>query len=452
MQKKNRGINCTENRREKKGRKDDEMFEVIKRKIVNQRLEIIGEKGYLSEAGASLIDQKLKLNVVPQTNVVALAAPTFNYGRIDRAKARTKQRIRTRYPEIGKHFHRIGLPPKRSIIIQLQVGSFQLFVHGYQDASYWLRQWEVHREMSPSSTVMKRFQHLFERMVVLDYIIRNTDRGNDNWLIKYEPTTALINVPQDPTPVKDTVIFFCSNFILIDEVAANENTEGVIHSNIDDSTAAGKDVTDQLVMDMLDCDMDMGNWDQMDEPKIEVAAIDNGLAFPIKHPDEWRTYPYRWAWLPMAKNPFSEEIVDLVLPRLDDIDFMRELCNDLKKLFQKDPGFDKKMFELQLSVLRGQIFNLREALRLRKSPQQLVQMQPQLIVEVKSKKKRRLRRISHSRRSLSTTDAGEESLTDHPSSSSISLSQTQWQSVKPKTWHEAYQQKIQTRSAFFTWW
>lgn len=43
-------------------------------------------------------------------------------------------------------------------------------------------------------------------------------------------------------------------------------------------------------------------------------------------------------------------------------------------ILQKDPGFDKKMFELQLSVLRGQIFNLREALRLRKSPQQLVQV------------------------------------------------------------------------------
>ncbi|CAG9539273.1 unnamed protein product, partial [Cercopithifilaria johnstoni] len=392
--------------------------------------------GYLSEVGASLIDQKLKLNIVPQTNVVALAAPTFNYGRIDRAKAHTKRRIRTRYPEIGKRFHRIGLPPK--------IGSFQLFVHGYQDASYWLRQWEIHREISSSPCATKRFQHLFERMVVLDYIIRNTDRGNDNWLIKYEPATAVIVVPQDPTPRKDT--------ISVDETAANENAEKVVHNDIDHGIANENDVENRIVMDLLDCDADVENWDQMDEPKIEVAAIDNGLAFPIKHPDEWRTYPYRWAWLPMAKNPFSEEIVDLVLPQLDDINFMFELCNDLKKLFQKDPGFDKKMFELQLSVLRGQVFNLREALRLRKSPQQLVQMQPQLIVEVKSKRKRQLRTISHNRRSMSTTDGGDESLTDHPSSSSISLSQTQWQNVKPKTWPEAYQQKVQTRSAFFTWW
>lgn len=54
-------------------------------------------------------------------------------------------------------------------------------------------------------------------------------------------------------------------------------------------SAIGKDVTDRLVMDMLDYDVDMGSWDQTDEPKIEIAAIDNGLAFPIKHPDEWRT-------------------------------------------------------------------------------------------------------------------------------------------------------------------
>lgn len=66
----------------------------------------------MSEAGASLVDNKLKLNIVPRTGVVALAAPTFNYGHIDRAKARTKERIRTRYPDLAKRFHRIGLPLK----------------------------------------------------------------------------------------------------------------------------------------------------------------------------------------------------------------------------------------------------------------------------------------------------------------------------------------------------
>lgn len=62
--------------------------------------------------------------------MIALAAPSFNYGRIDRAKARTKQRIRTRYPELAKRFHRIGLPPKVFFFENLlKVGEILVFAN-----------------------------------------------------------------------------------------------------------------------------------------------------------------------------------------------------------------------------------------------------------------------------------------------------------------------------------
>lgn len=107
-----------------------------------------------------------------------------------------------------------------------QVGSFQLFVEGYREADHWLRRFEA--EPLPEN-IRKQLQSQFERLVVLDYVIRNTgegevgvarsassafgwlrnanfsrwieisltckvpfpplvftDRGNDNWLIKYE--------------------------------------------------------------------------------------------------------------------------------------------------------------------------------------------------------------------------------------------------------------------------
>ena len=67
---------------------------------------------------------------------------------------------------------------------------------------------------------------------------------------------------------------------------------------------------------------------------IKVAAIDNGLAFPFKHPDEWRAYPYHWAWLPQAKQPFLSEVSSLVLPKLSDMNFVQELCNELYELFR----------------------------------------------------------------------------------------------------------------------
>lgn len=76
------------------------------------------------------------------------------------------------------------------------------------------------------------------------------------------------------------------------------------------------------------------DWNLVQLPTIEIAAIDNGLAFPFKHPDSWRAYPYHWAWLPQAKVPFSDEIKEHVLPMLSDLNFVEELCNDLNELFK----------------------------------------------------------------------------------------------------------------------
>ena len=132
-----------------------------------------------------------------------MSADSFNYLAIDRVKSRTKQNLTNRFPAL--HFNRIGLPPK--------MGSFQLFVEGYKDADYWIRRFESE---PIGQEQIRELQLQFEKLVCLDYIIRNTDRGNDNWLIKYE------------------------------------------------------------------------KGDDTNRPSIKIAAIDNGLGFPFKHPDEWR--------------------------------------------------------------------------------------------------------------------------------------------------------------------
>lgn len=61
------------------------------------------------------------------------------------------------------------------------------------------------------------------------------DRGNDNWLIKY----------------------------------GNPDVEKEISSGDEE---AGDDA----------------DWSLVSKPNITLAAIDNGLAFPFKHPDQWR--------------------------------------------------------------------------------------------------------------------------------------------------------------------
>ncbi|CAH1722148.1 hypothetical protein AGLY_007588 [Aphis glycines] len=280
---------------------------------------LIPNQGYLSEAGASLVSVKLGLNIVPKTKVARLVSETFNYGRIDREKTRMKHAINDHFPKLGRRFNRLGLRPK--------IGSFQLFMEGYKDAEYWLRR----LELAPLPlNLQSRFQIQFERLVVLDYIIRNTDRGNDNWLIRYDQPSL-----------------------------SSSPNASLTNSTVSESS---------------------NEWNNVQEPDIKIAAIDNGLAFPFKHPDSWRAYPYHWAWLPQAKIPFSKETKELVLPYLSDMNFVQDLCDDLYTLFKMDKGFDRHMFEKQMSVMRGQILNLTQALKDGKSPVQLVQM-PAVIVE-----------------------------------------------------------------------
>lgn len=57
------------------------------------------------------------------------------------------------------------------LLLLYQVGSFQIFVDGYKDADFWLRKFEA--EPLPENT-NRQLQLQFERLVVLDYIIRNT--------------------------------------------------------------------------------------------------------------------------------------------------------------------------------------------------------------------------------------------------------------------------------------
>lgn len=248
-----------------------------------------------------------------------------------------------------------------------------MFVEGYKDADYWLRRFE--QEPLPSH-MAKSFQLQFERLVVLDYIIRNTDRGNDNWLIKYvrvddlaEGNGAIGGGKSLPAP---------------------SNSNGNTPHTVDPNDYVSSQTTNDGIEINRNYNSDLPASEPSNTPlnlatahlrsEIKIAAIDNGLAFPFKHPDSWRAYPYHWAWLPQAKVPFSEEIKQHILPKLSDMNFVEEICTELYYLFQQDKGFDKRLFERQMAVMRGQILNLTQALKDGKSPVQLVQM-PAVVVE-----------------------------------------------------------------------
>ena len=112
-----------------------------------------------------------------------------------------------------------------------------------------------------------------------------------------------------------------------------------------------------------------------------LAAIDNGLAFPFKHPDSIRSYPYGWTLLPISNIPFSKEAKSLMLPFLTSQMWWQETYLGLHLLFSLDDDFTESLFTKQLSVIRGQSLNLIEILNRCESPSQLVKRTLVTVVE-----------------------------------------------------------------------
>ncbi|KAK0539018.1 Phosphatidylinositol 4-kinase LSB6 [Tilletia horrida] len=295
-----------------------------------------------SEAGASYLDTRLNLHVVPPTYLVSLSSPSFFYPHADREAWR-------------KHKKR---PPEK-------VGSFQVFLRGYVNASTFLRQhpWPsrpaylleadlaaeqaAHKlsrkkpkaklrkcliaikrfllcrtaplpldgfegeeaaaaaadaeDMVPQETngdfrwtpeTMRAFRVELEKLVVLDFLMRNTDRGLDNFMIRT--------------------------------------------SKAGDSIGTG----------------------------VQLGAIDNSLSFPHRHPNGIRDYPFGWLWLPadLIGQPFSAETRNHFLPLLSNPSWWIETVAGLRSVFEQDEHFSAKVFERQMAVMRGQGLSLVESL------------------------------------------------------------------------------------------
>ncbi|KAK6756857.1 hypothetical protein RB195_014964 [Necator americanus] len=235
---------------------------------------LIPNNGYLSETGASIVDDMLQLHIVPKTRVVRIASPSFFYSRC-----------------CGRY----EIKPKE--------GSFQLFVKGYESAQAVFSRWEYDPTLL-SAEEEDRFKYLFQKMIVLDYIIRNTDRHMDNLLIRHVPGKV-----------------------------------------------------------------------------IELAAIDNGLAFPVKHPEcvsRFRTFPFRWTEYRWAQQPWNQVLRDHLLSSINPA-FLHDLCHELKILFRHRHINSRYLVFNQMKVVRGQVWNLYECLANNELPAGLILKEPILV-------------------------------------------------------------------------
>lgn len=268
---------------------------------------IMVSEGYLSEAAASIVDRFLGLDLVPRTEIVALGASSFHYSLADRWSG--YQRSKCDLEKLGDDRPYTSYREK--------IGSFQIFVKGFKDAKAHFD--EIKDLHVISKDVEAAFQEQFEKLVILDYTIRNTDRSLDNLLVRFDWY-------EDP-------------------------------------------------------ELGDGKFKPL-RPVVNLAAIDNGLAFPYKHPDNWRTYPFGWATLPNVHIPFSQTLSRQMLGLLHDRDRWDVLVEQLRDVFRLDVQFRERHFQRQMSVLRGQLRNIVECLSVAgKTPLDLISMEPILIQE-----------------------------------------------------------------------
>lgn len=320
------------------------------------RAMLIPNLSYVSEAAAYVLDCQLRTNLVPYTDVVGLSSKSFHYDWIDRRAFYRKKRP---FPE--------------------KLGSFQVFLKGFKGATEFFREhpwpdqqnsfqdlpsqtrqkkrWDNSCRPGRSSTapvaagdydsddeaegmsrsqtraakeywspeLQQSFREELEKLVILDYVMRNTDRGTDNWMIRVDKETNRATIVKEP-PRKDGDGYSRRNESMTPTPDMNGGGDGAV-------------------------------------PRI--GAIDNSLSWPWKHPDAWRSYPFGWLFMPVSLigRPFSEKTKRHFLPLLTSKEWWSDTQVKLRKCFELDADFQEKMFARQMAVMKGQAFNVVETLK-----------------------------------------------------------------------------------------
>jgi phosphatidylinositol 4-kinase type 2 len=191
----------------------------------------------------------------------------------------------------------------------------------------------------------QNFREELEKLVILDYIMRNTDRGLDNWMIKVDFETQEVAVTSKPVNMNlETPATPLSRPASTDP--SKRNASPVYR--VQEPMVASRSSTPQ-----------------QPTGKIKIGAIDNSLAFPWKHPDQWRSFPFGWLFLPVSLigQPFSQKTRDHFIPLLTSSKWWSETQSMLRRLFEQDSDFKERMFQKQMAVLKGQAFNVVETLK-----------------------------------------------------------------------------------------
>ncbi|MCJ1417855.1 phosphatidyl inositol kinase [Xylographa parallela] len=339
---------------------------------------LIPNLSYVSEAAAYVLDSRLRTNLVPYTDIVHLSSKSFYYDFWQRSAFYRKRK---------------PLPEK--------VGSFQVFLKGFKDANIFLRDhpwpdqtntgfrpedapkrkrtpWaedcrprgaplvdtgasqgqfrpaSVNDESRPqrffwSEALQQSFREELEKLVILDYIMRNTDRGLDNWMIKVDWHKQEVSIVSEAPKTNNSD---ASHLHPIPHQAGAINPADPYRRQ-ESMSSTSRSATPSNMHDVSN------------PPSISIGAIDNSLSWPWKHPDAWRSFPFGWLFLPVSLigRPFSQRTRDHFLPLLTSTEWWSQTQVALRQVFSQDSDFKERMFARQIAVMKGQAWNVVETLK-----------------------------------------------------------------------------------------
>ena len=263
---------------------------------------LIPNLSYVSEAAAYVLDSRLRTNLVPYTDIVYLSSKSFHYDFWDKSAYYRKRK---------------PLPAK--------VGSFQVFLKGFKDANLFLRdhpwpdqvssgfrpddapRWrkkpwtetcrpgsapsedeeEIASEVRSmngneesqgqdrgflwTDPLKQAFREELEKLVILDYVMRNTDRGLDNWMIRVDEAKQKVSIVTEPPQLNGHTAERPISMVKTDSERRTKPNVSP-YKRQEAMSAASRSETPL-------------NPDSAKVASITIGAIDNSLSWPWKHPD-----------------------------------------------------------------------------------------------------------------------------------------------------------------------
>lgn len=127
-----------------------------------------------------------------------------------------------------------------------------------------------------TESLKQAFREELEKLVILDYIMRNTDRGLDNWMIKVDWETQEVAITSEPPQL---------NMDVSDEGADDDDEQPARPVDLPQRQSTR---SAQPHPYKVQKPMSANGATKAQDPKISIGAIDNSLSWPWKHPDAWR--------------------------------------------------------------------------------------------------------------------------------------------------------------------